>query len=270
MTIDFSDVHASVTNAMRTHVAAVAARISLSREEGYGEAWGTGTYVLGKLGTALVSNKHVLVDDIPAFARLAHLPGPTDDYVEIRGATVSVPWPVDAASVTLAGLPDGCFQQAVPLNLFDERFAPLDGEFLFWMGFPGTTALRNEAVTEGRKRMTRYKPILELPGLGMLSQVDKGWDGKHDYFVPDKHVALFYPPIATDAITGEPTALPNAKGMSGSFLWDTKVVVSMRDGKPWSPADSRICGLVWGVLDHPEVVLATRIEHVRAALPSVL
>jgi hypothetical protein len=53
--------------------------------------------------------------------------------------------------------------------------------------------------------------------------------------------------------------------MSGSLLWDTKFVANRRKGAPWSASDARVCGLVWAALDHPEIVIATKIEHVKSS-----
>ena len=84
------------------------------------------------------------------------------------------------------------------------------------------------------------------------------------------HVALHYPASAIRQPGEEENELPNPRGMSGSLLWDTRFVADTRNGRDWRPDHARVCGLIWAAHTTPEVVIATRIEHLRPALLSFL
>ena len=101
----------------------------------------------------------------------------------------------------------------------------------------------------------------------MLSQAIGADSISASNFDPCKHVGVHYPQTATRESDGEAVPLPNAAGMSGSALWDTKFVACALEGMPWHPSMARICGVVWAVLNDPEVVFVTKIEEVRSALP---
>ncbi len=265
-TEEWSERCASVKDAMREWAKRFATPISLSEEYGHGVSWGTGTYLDISGKHVLLTNNHV-VADVPAGGRLAHLPGPTDDYVAIVNPWCCAPYPTDAAFTPIPNDNSAGMKEAVPYNLIEPRFAAEQDEILFWIGFPGFTAKRHEVPTEARQRMTRFGGPLEIPGLPMLSQIIKNWNGENeDLFDSASHVAVHYPNEAQRSANGPTAPLPNAKGMSGSLLWDTKYVASLRSSTTWSPENARVCGLVWGALDDPEVVIASRIEHVRQAL----
>lgn len=263
---EWSEHCAKVKDAMRDWVKRFVTPISMSAEHGHGVSWGTGTYLEISGKHHVLTNNHV-VADVPAGGRLAHLPGPTDDYVAIINPWCRAPYPTDAACAATPNVGSAGTKEAVPYKLVEPQFAAEQDEMLFWIGFPGFTAERHEAPTEARQRMTRFGGSLEIPGLPMLSQVIRDWNGEsEDRFDPAVHVAIHYPNEAQRSANGPTTTLPNAKGMSGSLLWDTKYVASLRKSASWTPEDARVCGLVWGVLDDPEVVIATKIEHVRNSL----
>lgn len=263
---EWSERCASVKDAMREWAKRFVTPISMSTEHGHGVSWGTGTYLDISGRRLLLTNNHV-VAQVPNGGRLAHLPGPTDDYVALVNHWCQVPYPTDAACISIPNAGSAGMKESVAYSLVEPRFAAEQDELFFWIGFPGFTAERHEAPTEARQRMTRFGGPLETMGLPMLSQIVRDWSGeKEDAFDPDFHIAVHYPNEAQRSVHGPVATLPNAKGMSGSLLWDTKYVASLRKSTSWSPDDARVCGLVWGALDDSEVVIATKVEHVRQAL----
>lgn len=250
---------------MRDWVKRFVTPISMSVERSHGVSWGTGTYLEIPGRHILLTNNHV-VADVPAGGRLAHLPGPTDDYMAICDLWHREPYPIDAAFAAIPEVGSAGMKEPVPYSLVEPRFDTEQDELLFWIGFPGFTAERHEAPIEARQRMTRFGGPLETLGLPMLSQAIRDWTGENEkMFDPSFHVAVHYPTAAQRSAKGPVVTLPNAKGMSGSLLWDTKYVATLRKSASWSPNDSRVCGIVWGALDDPEVVIVTKIEHVRKA-----
>ena len=263
---EWSERCASVKDAMRDWAKRFVTPISMSTERGHGVSWGTGTYLDISGKHLLLTNNHV-VADVPSGGHLAHLPGPTDDYISIGGQWSQKTYPTDAACTAIPSIGSSGLKSPVPYSLVEQQFDAEQDELLFWIGFPGFTAERHEAPTEARQRMTRFGGPLETVGLPMLSQAIRDWNGEGEKaFDLVFHIAVHYPNEAQRTADGPAVVLPNAKGMSGSLLWDTKYVASLGRSSSWSPDDARVCGLVWGALDDPEVVVATKIEHVRKAL----
>jgi len=256
---------ASVKDKMIEHVGQFVTPISMSEEHGSGVAWGSGGYLAGVEGIWLITANHVFAD-APKGAVLAHLPTTGEDYIAITEPQEAAKWPVDVAAVRVAAIPSGLSSNAIPKSRFSEKCAPVESELLFWIGFPGFKLDRHDPILPDRRHTTLYGE-LRAPGLPMLSQAVQGEHLEHEALHHDKHIAVHYPSSAKRAPDQAEVALPHPKGMSGSLLWNTRFVETTGAGLEWSPDHSQVCGLVWAALDSPEVVLATRIEFVRAALP---
>jgi hypothetical protein len=102
----------------------------------------------------------------------------------------------------------------------------------------------------------------------MLSQRVPDHEVSHAAFDPTYHIGIHYPAIATRATDGELAPTRQAKGMSGSALWDTRYKWAESNKVPWKPEMAQICGVLWGAPD--ETVIATKIEHIREKLAGVL
>lgn len=225
-----------------------------------------GGYLEGKEGTWLITASHVF-EDAPKDAMLAHLPVPGDEYIAITELPEVAKWPVDAAVARVAPIPASSSIKALPKDLLSYQYFAVDGELLFWIGFPGFKLERHDPILPDRLRSTLFGELHTF-GLPMLSQALQGDDPKHAAFDRGKHVAIHYPNSAKSAPGEPPVALPHPKGMSGSLLWNTRFVETTREGEEWSPANATVCGVVWAALGNPEVVLATKIEYVRQSLAS--
>lgn len=261
---------ARVSNEMSEHVKQFVTPLSMSMEHGSGTAWGSGTYVEGASLTWILTAEHV-VSNVPAGGRLAHLPQDGGDYNAAFGEPAKAPWPIDAAALPI--YPDQKYLPAanriVPKSSIALNYAPVSEELLFWSGFPGYTSERNDPRLKHQLRTSVFEQ-LHTPAKPMLSQaIAQGIQVSASNFSPALHVAVLYPTTATRATDGETIPLPNAAGMSGSALWDTKFVACSMAGKPWYAERAEICGVVWAVLDDPEVVFVTKIEHIRVGLPGV-
>lgn len=261
---EWESLCASVTSRMREHVAEFVTPISMSEELGSGVAWGSGSYLESVDGTWLITANHVFAD-APNGAVLAHLPTPGSDYVGICEPPEGVMWPVDAAVARVDAISSDSSKKAIPMDRLAKQYSAVESELLFWIGFPGFQLERHDPPL-ATKRRTTFFGELHAPGLPMLSQAVQGQRIEHEAFDYEKHIAIQYPSSAKRASDEGEVALPNPKGMSGSLLWNTRFVETRRAGREWSPSNSDVCGVVWAALDSPEVVLATKIEFVRAAL----
>lgn len=259
---------ARVTLEMGEYVAQFATPLTMSEEHGSGTAWGSGTYIEGPDLTWILTAKHVL-DSVPNGGRLAHLPWDGAEYNAAFGEAIVTLPEIDAAALPI--YPDKRFlppaERIVKPSSIATNYAPVSEELLFWYGFPGYRLERNDPRLKD-KLITTLGNHIEIRGKPMLSQaIDPNVKISASNFDPALHVAVHYPTTATRAKDGEQVPLPNAAGMSGSALWDTKFVECALAGKPWSPEMAQICGVVWAVLNNPEVVFVSKIEHVRTGLP---
>jgi hypothetical protein len=248
---------------MAEYVSRVVTPISVSDSPDYGTAHATGNYLTLRGLPYLQTNEHVIEEALGC--DLAHLPGPTDDYVLCNQEWLTVTWPTDIALMKLSALPAAPSRESVSASRLGARYAPVPQELFFWVGFPGSTTKRREPLTERNIRRTWFGS-LETPGTPVLTQELPAVPLGLNDFDPEKHVALHYPAAALRT-AGEPAAdTPNAKGMSGSLLWDTKFVASSCAGREWNVESAEVCGVLWAAHDKPEVVVATKIEYIRSAL----
>lgn len=253
-----------VKNEMMAHVSNFVTPISMSEEQGSGVAWGSGGYLGDGENSWLITASHVF-SDAPKGAVLAHLPRPGEEYVAINAHPDLARWPVDVAAVRVARLPVNSEKKFIPKNRLAQRYSAVESELLFWIGFPGFNLARHDPLVADKRRGSMFGE-LQLPALGMLSQSVQGDGLTHQAFDQNKHIEIMYPNAARKA-AGEPeVSLPHAKGMSGSILWNTRYVEMQMAKRNWSPLDSVVCGVVWGALEDPEVILATRIECIRESI----
>lgn len=261
---------AKVTQDMTDFVQRFAAPISMSEEEGFGTAFGSGTYFKGSNDTWILTAEHV-VADVPTGGRLAHLPRDGGDYNAAFGKPEVAKWPIDAAGLPI--YPDERFlppsdRVLGPWAIADE-YSPVKEELLYIYGFPGYNVERNDPLLRDKLVVSRFGHLI-IKGMPFVTQAFPPTKAVPAInFNPTYHVAVHYPQAGTSVATGDLAPLPNAAGISGSALWDTKFVACATQGIPWSPHLARVCGIVWAVLDDPEVIFATKIEHVRAALPAI-
>lgn len=238
----------------------------LSRSDDFhnGFAWATGTYVALPSGTTvLLTNEHVARR--VQSEHLAHLPSQGANYELLKEFRVSsAPEDLAVSYVSIERL--GSDRIVLSYNSLDASFAPLPNELLYWHGFPGTTALRHEPVTEGKTRYSWFGE-LQTVGLSMLSQQVPNWpDNLPAAYNPDYHVLVHYPAEAVRPADKQLSELPNPHGLSGSLLWDTKAVSCLHEGHKWDASKARVCGVIWATWDNPEVVVATKVEFLHRFL----
>lgn len=260
-----------VTTRMSKYVANFVTPLSMSKEYGSGVAWGSGTYIKGAQHVWVLTAGHVVME-VPAGGRLAHLPVPDGEYNGAFGTPEVKGGAEDVAALPV--YPDPKFLPApgrvLPQSAIAQCFEADEDELLFWIGFPGHAVNRDDLATPATLRVSMYEQ-LSTPWKPMLMQAIKDVASvTHPAFNSTKHVAVHYPERGTRASDGQDVPLPHPKGMSGSALWNTRVIASMKAGIRWEPEMSEVCGVIWGAPpEKPLAVFATKIEHVRGGLPNV-
>jgi len=239
--------------------------IALSRTEGRGEALGTGNYI-GINGAAyLLTNEHVIAEGVGG--HLGHLPGPTDDYVAMAHRIFTAEQPIDLALMRLGDEWNEATKGVATISMFDQSYAPVEGEFLFFIGYPGTRATRLQTPIRAlHGRHTAFGGPIDNLAVPIITQAFSGNPGPLLSFDPSYHTAIHLPARAP-RMAGSPSEdLPNANGMSGSMLWDTKFVAHANRGIQWGPHLAKVCGLIRTAYTSPEVAGFTRVEHLLPVL----
>ncbi len=254
----WEEMCSAVRDEMGAYAYRFATPLSLTEDLQFGQALGTGNYIELNQATYLMTNDHVVTEALGG--HLAHLPGPTDDYVGCGNPIMGTGWPYDVALMRLEASLSG-HRGALKPSCFDRCFRPVEHELMFWLGYPGSTAERHEPITSKNIRHTWFGH-LHTPAYPILVQ-EAPVTRVIPKFDPRAHVVLHYPSRAQRSAHGGLESLPNPKGMSGSLLWDTKFLACAAAGTEWSPEAARVCGLVWAAHGEPEIVVATKIEHVR-------
>ncbi len=262
---------AEVTSRMQGYVANFVTPLSVSEQHGFGEAWGSATYVPGSDGYTYIMTAGHNITGLPVSGRLAHLPISEGDYVAADNMAILSPREIDAAGIAIPPvLPlQPPPERIVPPASIGDKYRAAKGELLFWMGFPGYKLDRDDPLVPDALKRSVFGH-LELPMKPMLSQEIQS-PFTHSRFDTNLHIAVHYPKEGKSAVDNSSVRLPMPKGMSGSAIWDTKYIATLNTGGQWKPEQAEICGIVWFFIGSPgpEVVLVTKIEHVRVSIPDM-
>ncbi len=261
---EWESLCADVRQRMAAHVYPFVTPISATEDLTRGWVHGTGNYLSIGKQRFIVTAGHVVED--AEGVHLCHLPGPTDAFVLCPSLMLVDPWPVDAALGKLGAEWGTASKEAIPKSWIARRLNPVPDELFFFMGFPGSTAARNEPITDLNRRYNWGGGLLTSPCVPFVMQAPRERLPALEDYEPTKHVALHYPAKASSGPGMPEVDLPNPKGLSGSFLWDTKRVAALSRGRQWTPNEARVCGIIWQAHTKPEIVVATRIEFVRPLL----
>lgn len=242
--------------------------ISRSEDLNHGFAEGTGTYVTFPSGhTVVLTNEHV-ARRIRHDMHLSHLPIPGENYELLPEFRV---WeaPMDFAACFITHDRLASNRIVISSDVLDQSCNPEPQELLYWYGFPGSTALRHDPISEQNTRYSWFNE-LHVGGLSMVSQQVPEWpDELPDECLHDHHIAVHYPSQAQEVPGGPMVDLPNPKGLSGSLLWDTKFVSCLQRGISWKPEFARVCGVIWATWPNPEVVIATKVQFLHRFITEV-
>lgn len=260
---------AEVRDEMAKFVGRFTTPISEVVDVGAGLAWGTGNYIqLGKArDTYILTNEHVA--SRAAVAVLAHLPSPGLEYEAIHHEPVCEAQPYDLAIAKVKGDRLGAGRSSINAIHMDTHFAPVDGELLFWLGYPGTSGRRFDVPSEATLRRSMFGE-LPLSGFPMLSQQLTEWPSEAPIgLYPRIHALVHYPERAIRAPGESDVEVPSPMGLSGSLLWDTKVINCERSQVYWTPEHARVCGVVWATVDTAPYLAVTKVEHLHSWLEKI-
>ena len=142
---------------------------------------------------------------------------------------------------------------SIPYERFAMKHAPCQqAELLFFMGYAG----ENSAYGFGQHDTNRT-------GYCSHEKMDTGDDQIFEIMWEPKNTR-FASGTSEDAKAA--MKFEDARGLSGSLAWNTRVLEMRGKGLHWTPADAVVTGLVRRWDDKTETLLVWRVEHVHAWL----
>lgn len=216
-----------------------------------GRHHGTGWFFEHEDVPFLVTCEHVA--KYQQWGTLAYACFESEEGTSFGGKARLAPHPVDAAVAcierTFAIVRHG--GRCVNRSFLAERHAPVEGELLFAYGFPRADA-RQGFGTHSAQGVAVF-----LRQVNMNSEVFNELLPHPD---PRLHISLAWSPEHAVPMLQSKGALSLPDGMSGSPLWNTRYEEFRREGRPWTPANARITGIIWGHSSKASQLYATPIE----------
>lgn len=214
---------------------------------------GTGTYIRLAGRTFILTNKHV-ADARSATQLLIHKLSDQEELLPILGNHLAIPLPQDVALLPVdaaAWAAVGHKSRAIAVDMILPMHNPVPTELLFFMGFAGA------------RHSFRWETLITPVTTSASREVELPTNDPR--FDVDYHFGLDYNPGKAESL-GPGPGLPVPKGLSGSLVWNTRLVDCKLNGISWTAAEARVTGLVWGWPSNVGCLVATRAEHLIAVL----
>ena len=214
---------------------------------------GTGTYISLAGRTFILTNSHV-ADVRSGTQILIHQLKDREQLVPIIGNHFAIPLPQDVALLPVdaaAWAAADHSSRAITAGMILPKHEPAPTELLFFMGFAGS------------RQSFRYETLITpiTPYASREIPLPSG-DAR---FKAAYHFGLDYNPGLAVSL-GPGPGLPLPPGLSGSLVWNTRIVECKLIGRPWTPAEARVTGLVWGWPSNVGCLVATRAEYLVAVI----
>jgi hypothetical protein len=244
------DVQDRVVDSLKQFVFSRSASIARDVSEDAGEHWGSGSYLKAEKEVFLLTNRHVA--EMSRETTLRHVVRNDEQMAELTERYL------DSAEVDLALMPvdaeiwAATDKQAVPLSALDAP-RPAPDELLMVVGFPAATSRFSALAAAVRSKARPY-----------IAQADTalGDDGIHFWM---KHR-----PTELKDEKGNAADWIDPHGMSGSLVWNTGIVRSVREGVSWSPEFVTPAGVL-DASDHEKRALRViRLDVVRDVVRAAL
>lgn len=245
-------INNSVTDAMLAHTRPFGTPLGTATDTSV-RLVGSGAYMTREDRHLLLTCEHVAREQ-PIHYRFHG----SEDVFEHREAWTMDRHPIDAAFATIGDTAwAACAHRAatIPYGRFARVHQIVEpAELLFFRGYAGENA--------------RYAfGVHETNATGCCTQEKKG-TGDAQIF------ELFWEPQNTKFTSGTPSEaqaamkLDDARGFSGSLVWNTRYLEVTNAGGTWSPDDAVVTGLLRRWDQQTRTLLVWRVEHLRHWLDS--
>ncbi|MBY3101232.1 hypothetical protein HFO69_26580 [Rhizobium laguerreae] len=245
---EWKAVSGLVADLMKVHTRPFVTPI-VHEEAGKPPKIGTGTYVDFRCGGATAVGV-VTCEHVSREQPLAHSPMGTTALLSLMGNVISDPEPIDAAVVRLNSstwATQANEAQLLPYQRFAPTHAPVKDELLFFRGIAGENAYVGFGGFDGI-----------LTGYCSQEKRDTGDDRTFEVFWDPEQTQVT---SGTDPGTRERVKFSDARGYSGSLVWNTKFVEQGCDINGWSPDDAVVTGLLRRWDPKTKTLIALRAEH---------
>ena len=239
--------------AMKGFTAPFASAVSYEAPDDLPRLSGTGSILELQGRRFILTNEHVLLDEKTGSERpnLAYGLAGTESVFRMDRGFLSAPFPIDCA---ICPLPEPVWEMtstaaAIPERLITWAHVPVAREILFFRGYAQENShFHFEHLLSGS---TSY-------ATQAMEEAPAGLDERLFF-------ALHHTPEKAEILDGV-GHLPLPPGFSGSTVWNTRYVECLLAGKPWTPEEARVTGVVcrWRSGDTGIVVL--RVEYLRSWL----
>ena len=226
------------------------ASIARSVSDDVGEHWGSGSYVEAGGRVYLLTNRHVAMKATET--TLTHIVvngeemAPLAEQFAVAGEADVALMPVRPEVWSRTD------KLAMPLGDFDAG-PPAADELLMLVGFPWRgsrfSALQGAVRSRAMPYIAQREHAVEDDGI---------------------HFWLKYRPGELKDETGGPAEFTEPKGLSGSLVWNTGLVHSVRGGTAWSTHLLRPVGLLMGWRPNEQALQVVRLDVVRQIIRKML
>lgn len=242
---EWARICSEVVDRMKDHVRSFVVPLSQSTESDV-RLIGTGTFIHGTDGTAILTCEHVA-----RHAPLDFRPHGREDVYGYRGEWTSFAEPIDAAwTIGSLSTPIPPAKIVKPYQIATQHILAQPKELLFFYGYSGENS--------------RYGfDVHETNGSGYLTQQNR--DAKSDPGV----IELLWPNgkhAWSEGMTEEARRemrFDDPAGFSGSLVWNTRFLETGADVNRWTPDQAVATALLKRFVQEDHVLLASPIEAVR-------
>lgn len=228
---------------------------------------GTGGYIAWHRKRVLLTNEHVAREvNKHSLARKCF---DWPDYIHINNPfrTQCAPRDLAVSPVDDRWNADKHNAMTFPEHRFEKTHAPAQAEYLFIMGFTGEKSHYSASL---ETLFTKGTPLLTQEYDEALEPEETRRPISHPDFDPAFHFAMHWHPEEATSTGGKASSIPlDPRGMSGSFVWNTRLAEFAKRGETWTPGVARLTGIVWAWETSSRFLFATRIEHVTSFLDSI-
>ncbi|ELB2884318.1 TPA: hypothetical protein KDZ97_001594 [Vibrio parahaemolyticus] len=216
-----------------------------------GDHHGTGWFVEKNGVPHICTCEHVAIHQEKG--TLGYAPFGGDSGVSVGSSFALEVHPLDFAIANLSKTWSVISHQGkcIPQGQISTVYQPVDGEFLYFQGFPGVDA----KAGFGQQN---------VKGLGVfLHEVVPPEElfNEKPPFDKKMHICMAWSPANATPLTEHADVLSVPSGMSGSVLWDTGLKKAKDACRDWSTDDIKAVGIVWGASSKAGVITATPIEY---------
>ena len=219
----------------------------------YGALEGTGTYLSFAGRTFILTNEHVARIRNTKLL-LLHLLSNKEDLQPIRGNHMANEEPLDVALLPVdsaAWSARDHRSRAVTMDRISPKHEPAVTELLIFSGFAG------------ERHSFRFGTIITPATTSASREVTLPMNDAR--FKSEYHFGLDYNPNLATSVVGS-AHLPIPNGMSGSLVWNSRLVECKISGTPWTPEQACVTGLIFGWPSNVGCLVALRAEYLIEAL----